>query len=220
MELDGALFSVTLRWWAGGLYALALFLALRLAPWGRLRGERLHVFLGACVCLILLWSLRIQAMEGVYFHFLGVTSVTLIFGWSLAVIASSLALVGVTLNGGAGWNDFVLNALLAGVLPISFTLAVLVLVRSLLPRNFFIYVLVNGFLAGALSALAAAYAAVGLLLASGAHGLPALSEVLLPFFPLMFLPEGFINGWLMTVLVAFRPHWVYSFADEDYINGK
>ena len=220
MELDGALFSVTLRWWAGGLYALALFLALRLAPWGRLRGERLHVFLGACVCLILLWSLRIQVMEGVYFHFLGVTSVTLIFGWSLAVIASSLALVGVTLNGGAGWNDFVLNALLAGVLPISFTLAVLVLVRSLLPRNFFIYVLVNGFLAGALSALAAAYAAVGLLLASGAHGLPALSEVLLPFFPLMFLPEGFINGWLMTVLVAFRPHWVYSFADEDYINGK
>ena len=44
--------------------------------------------------------------------------------------------------------------------------------------------------------------------------------ILLPFFPLMFFPEGFINGWLMTVLVAFRPHWVYSFADEDYINGK
>ena len=59
-----------------------------------------------------------------------------------------------------------------------------------------------------------------LLLASGAQGLPALQAILLPFFPLMFFPEGFINGWLMTVLVAFRPHWVYSFADEDYINGK
>ncbi len=220
MEVDGAQFSATLQWWAGGLYALALFFALRLAPWRRLRGERLHVFLGACVCLLLLWSLRIQAMDGVYFHFLGVTSVTLIFGWSLAVVATSLALVGVILNGAAEWNDFAFNALLAGVLPITLTQVVLVLVRSLLPRNFFIYVLVNGFLTGALSALAAAYAVVGLLLASGAQGLPALQAILLPFFPLMFFPEGFINGWLMTVLVAFRPHWVYSFADEDYINGK
>lgn len=220
MEIDGALFSATLRWWVGALYALALLYALRLAPWRLLRGERLHVFLGACVVLTLLWSLRIEAMAGVHFHFLGVTSTTLTFGWSLAVIASSLALLGVILNGGAQWNDFVLNALVAGVLPITLTQVVLVLVRSLLPRNFFIYVLVNGFLTGALGASAAAYVAVGLLVAAGAHGLPALSEVLLPFFPLMFLPEGFINGWLMTVLVAFRPQWVYSFADEHYIHGK
>lgn len=220
MEVDGSLFSATLRWWAGALYALALYYALRLAPWRLLRGERLHVFLGACVCLVLLWSLRIPAMEGVHFHFLGVTSMTLIFGWSLAVIGSSLALLGVILNRAAEWNDFVLNILLAAVLPISLSQVALVLVRSLLPRNFFIYVLVNGFLTGALGALVAAYAAVGLLLASGAHELPVLSEVLLPFFPLMFFPEGFINGWLMTVLVAFRPQWVYSFADEHYINGK
>jgi uncharacterized membrane protein len=36
----------------------------------------------------------------------------------------------------------------------------------------------------------------------------------------MFLPEAFLNGWAMVVLVVFRPHWVYSFSDEQYLKGK
>jgi uncharacterized membrane protein len=36
----------------------------------------------------------------------------------------------------------------------------------------------------------------------------------------MFFPEGMLNGWIMTVLVAFRPDWVSSFDDRLYIHGK
>jgi uncharacterized membrane protein len=47
-----------------------------------------------------------------------------------------------------------------------------------------------------------------------------LQESVLPFFPLMFLPEAMLNGWIMVILVAFRPEWVYSFSDEQYLKGK
>jgi uncharacterized membrane protein len=30
----------------------------------------------------------------------------------------------------------------------------------------------------------------------------------------MFLP-AILNGWLLAVLVAFKPQWVYSFSDEQ-----
>ena len=47
-----------------------------------------------------------------------------------------------------------------------------------------------------------------------------MTSTFMPFFPLMFFPEGMLNGWIMTVLVAFRPHWVSSFDDRLYIHGK
>jgi len=221
MELAGELFSPTLRWWAGALYALALYYALRLAPWRRLRdSEQLHVFLGACVSLIVLWSMRIEAVPGLQFHMLGVTTLTLMFGWSLALLGASLALLAVTLNGAASWDGLVLSAFTLALLPITLTQVLLVLVRSLLPKNFFIYVLVNAFLTGGLVALVSGYAAIGLLLWSGSHDLAGLRETVLPFFPLMFLPEGLLNGWIITVLAALRPHWLSSFDDDLYIRGK
>jgi uncharacterized membrane protein len=36
----------------------------------------------------------------------------------------------------------------------------------------------------------------------------------------MPLAEAILNGWLPTVLVAFKPRWVYSFSDDQYIRGK
>ncbi len=36
----------------------------------------------------------------------------------------------------------------------------------------------------------------------------------------MFLPEAILNGWITVIMVAFRPNWVGSFSDEQYIKGK
>jgi len=185
MELNGALFSSNFTWLFGGLYAFALVVALRLAPWRRLLdSEQLHVFLGTVVCLILLWHIRATVNPGLDFHLLGVTVVTLMLGWSFGVIATSLALVGVIVNAGGGWDAFVLNAVTTGVVPVTLTQVLLVLIRSFLPKHFFVYVLGNG------------------------------------FFPLMFLPEAMVNGWLTVIMIAFRPQWVWSFSDEQYIKGK
>ncbi len=221
MEVEGALFPGFLHGVLALLYLLALWAALRMAPWSRVvDGERLHVFLGSVVALVLLWHVRASVQPGLSFHLLGVTALTLMFGWSLAVIASSLALVGVTLNTGYGWDSFLINALITGVLPATISQVALVLIRWYLPKQFFVYVLVNGFLTAGLAGVVSGYLVTGLLVLSGAYSFAQLNETFLPFFPLMFLPEAVLNGWILTVLVLYRPAWVYSFSDEQYLNGK
>ena len=221
MTIDGALFTPFALWTLNVLFGLALVVALRLAPWRKFRdSEQIHVFLGATVALLLLWHMEAQVQPGLSFHLLGVTAITLMFGWSLAVIAVTLVLLGVTLNSGTGWEGFALNALVGGVVPITLTQALLILIRWYLPKHFFVYVLVNGFLTAGFVGVASGYLAAWLLVASGAYSFAELDQTVLPFFPLMFLPEAMLNGWLLAVLVAFKPQWVYSFSDEQYLRGK
>ena len=221
MELNGSLFSSTFLGVFSGVYVFALYQALRLAPWKRLgNGEQLHVFLGSVVCLVLLWHMRADVTPGLAFHLLGVTALTLMFGWALGVIGSSLALIGVTLNAGSGWDAFTVNALITGVWPVTLTQVLLVLVRHYLPKQFFVYVLVNGFLTAGLVGIVSGYQVIWMLVWSGAYTLVQLDQTFLPFFPLMFLPEAMLNGWIVAALVVFRPGWVGSFSDELYLKGK
>ncbi|MGE5154398.1 MAG: energy-coupling factor ABC transporter permease [Bdellovibrio bacteriovorus] len=220
MTIDGALFTPFALWMLNILFGLALLAALRIAPWRKFRSsEQIHVFLGTTVALLLLWHMETQVQPGLSFHLLGVTAITLMFGWSLAVISVTLVLLGVTLNGG-GWEGFALNALVSGVVPITLTQALLILIRWYLPKHFFVYVLVNGFLTAGFVGVASGYLAAWLLVASGAYSFAELDQTVLPFFPLMFLPEAMLNGWLLAVLVAFKPQWVYSFSDDQYLKGK
>ncbi|NEX21277.1 molecular chaperone DnaJ [Thiorhodococcus mannitoliphagus] len=221
MTIDAGLLSPLLLWVLIALFALSFLLALRLAPWRKLKEpEQANVFFGASVALLLLWHLETQVQPGLSYHLLGVTAVTLMFGWSLAVVSATLALAGVTLNTGGAWKDFAVNAFLAGVVPITLTQFALILIRWYLPKQFFVYVLINGFVTAGLVAACAAYLAIALLVMSGAYSFAEMGEKVIPFFPLMFMPEAFLNGWAMVVLVAFKPGWVYSFSDEQYLKGK
>ncbi|MCU7905312.1 MAG: energy-coupling factor ABC transporter permease [Candidatus Thiodiazotropha sp. (ex Epidulcina cf. delphinae)] len=221
MELDGGLFSATLLWWLAGLCVVVVLYALRLAPWRRLTKKgQLHVFLGAVVALIALWHMRGQLQPGLSFHLLGVTAITLMFGWSMAIIIASLALFAVSLNAGYGWQGYVVSFLTVVLVPITLSQCSLVLVRSWLPRHFFVYVLGNGFFTAWLVGYAGGYLAMRLLAYSGAYSLAELQMTIMPFFPLMFFPEALVNGWIITLMVVFFPAWVHSFSDEQYIHGK
>ncbi|MCG7897044.1 MAG: energy-coupling factor ABC transporter permease [Candidatus Thiodiazotropha lotti] len=221
MELDGGLFSTPLLFWLAGLCGAVLIAALKLATWQRLTQQNLiHVFLGAIVCLIALWHMRGQIQPGLSFHLLGVTVITLMFGWSLAILAASIALFAVSMNAGYGWEGYVVSFLTVVLVPITLSQIALVLVRSWLPRQFFIYVLGNGFFTAWLVGYISGYLAMQLLVLSGAYTMAELQVTIIPFFPLMFFPEALINGWVITMLVVFFPAWVYSFSDEQYLHGK
>jgi uncharacterized membrane protein len=221
MTVDSSLFPPLLTWLMTLLYGLALISALRMAPWSRLgNAEQLNVYLGTTVALLLLWHMHADMLPGLSYHLLGLTAVTLMFGWSLAVIAASLALAGLCINNGSGWDGFLVNAVVAGVVPITLTQILLILIRWYLPKQFFVYVLVNGFLTGGFVGVTCGYLVTWLLVSSGAYSFAELSDRVLPYFPLMFLPEAFLNGWALAVLVVFRPLWVYSFSDEQYLSGK
>ena len=221
MQISGVFFST------GGLVAgalasgAALAYAVRLAPWRRLlHRDQSNVYFGALVGLLVLWLLRTEVADGFVFHLSAVTTLTLLFGWSLAVIGGVVVLLGITIAGLSDWPGFPINVLVEVVLPVTLTQFLLVIVRSTLPKHFFVYVFVNAFLAGGVVATISAYFAATLLAVSGAYSWAEMQSTFVPFFPLMFFPEAFLNGWAMTLLVVFKPHWVGSFRDEEYLRGK
>lgn len=221
MEIDGGLFSTTLLFWQGGLFVVTLATALRLAPWRRLADSRqLHVFLGAVVALIGLWHMRGQLQPGLSFHLLGVTAITLMFGWSMAIMAAALALAAVSFNAGYGWAGYLVSYPVVVLVPITLSQLSLLLARRWLPRHFFVYVLGNGFVTAWLVGYASGHLAMQLLSLSGAYTLAKLNLTIMPFFPLMFFPEALVNGWIITILVLYYPSWVHTFSDEQYIHGK
>ena len=221
MEFSGELFPTSWLWFFAALYAWLLGQAIRWADWKRLANQdQLNVFLGAVVCVLLLWTMRTEVQPGFSWHLSGMVALTLMFGWSLAIIAGSLALFATTLVGLNDWTGLMPSTLVFIVLPATLTQVVLGLARAYLPKHYFIYVFINAFLAGGLVAVLVAFVATGLLLSSGAYSLQSLSDSYLLFLPLMFFPEAVLNGWLISIMVGFKPHWVGSFRDEEYLHGK
>jgi uncharacterized membrane protein len=221
MEFSGGLFPASWLWLFGGLYAWLLSRAVRWADWSRLRqADQQHVFLGAVVCVLVLWSLRTEIQPGLTWHLSAMVTLTLMFGWSLAVVAGSLALTLATLFGLNDWAGFLPTALVFIMLPAALTQLLLGLARAYLPKHYFVYVFVNAFFAGGLIALVLALTATGMLLTADAYSWQKLSDNYLLFLPLMFFPEAVLNGWMISIMVGFKPDWVGSFRDEEYLHGK
>ena len=221
MELDGQFFSSLYLWVTGVLAIAGLFMAVRIAPWRRLQNkEQLHVFMGSCVALMVMWTLRTEVFQGVEFHLIFLTTLTLMFGWSLAVIGGAIVLLGVTIAGFATWSGFFLNIITVVLLPVTFTQVALVLIRSWFPKHFFIYIYLNAFLSGGISILLSGVLASLMLASTGLAGFSTLWNTYLVYFPLMSFPEAVLNGWFMTLLVGYKPQWVSSFRDEEYLQGK
>lgn len=221
MEFAANLFSPGSLWVMSALDAPFLMLALWFAPWRRLADSgQSNGYFATLVALMLLWGMRTEVITGLQYHLLGITSLTLMFGWSLGLIGSVLALLGVTLAGWSEWSALPFSILTVGLVPVSLTFIIMLVVRAYLPKHFFVFAFVNAFVTGGLVGLICGYVSAGVLVMSGAHALDRLWESVMPFFPIMFFPEAVFNGWIMTLLVVFKPDWVYSFSDEEYLAGK
>ncbi|MCB1876177.1 MAG: energy-coupling factor ABC transporter permease [Chromatiales bacterium] len=222
MDFPNDMFSGPWLAFSFGIFAVLLLGALVTAPWHKVRGdnEALHVYLATCVFTLMLWAIKAGITPGLNFHLLGVTTLTLMFGWQFAFLAVCLVLVGITLNGGAGWEAFAFNALVMGAVPIAVTQILLYLAQTRLPHNFFIYIFINAFLGAGLAGVVMGSVAASLMVAGDVHSLSRISYEFLPFFPLLFFSEALFNGMMMTLLVGLRPQWVASFDDETYIKGK
>lgn len=221
MEIQGENFTGSMLLLLGLLALILLLIAIKTASWRRLADRsQLNAFLGSCVVLMILWSLRAEVFHGVEFHLLFMTTLTLMFSWSLAVIGGFIVLLGTVLAGLSSWTGLPVNFLVAVVLPASFTYLFLILIRHWFPKHFFIYIYLNAFLVGGVSIVLASISSAMLMSTLGYADFSELWDTYLSYFPLMLFPEAVLNGWFMTLLVCYRPEWVTTFRDREYLQDK
>lgn len=208
-------------WLAGFLYLIALFSALLTSPWQRFkRPESIHIFMGSCVALLVLWHITTTTFPGLNYHYLGATLLVLMFGWQLAFVAFSLVFLGMTFGGNSDWQSLPLNILLGGGVPIMISQVIFRLVDRYLPNHFMIYVFLNAFFGAAIALLCMILTASLILVLGDVYTYEYLQKEYFPFIPLMLFPEAFITGMLVSIIVAMTPGWMCTFDDERYLKGK
>jgi uncharacterized membrane protein len=218
MQLDAELLSVPAKIvaLAGALPACAA--AAAGAPWRSWlgRSDRQHAYLGGLVLLLVIWSLRAGVTPGLTLQFLLVSTLTLMHGWSLAVVGIGVVLGadGLQHGGLAAWPA---NLLCFGIVPATTTALIHRLVAARLPHNYFVYFFGTVF-AGSLAAFAlASLARLALLWLAGSLPRAQLGDEYLVLLPMMGLAEAFLNGLVMAVAVVYAPDWVRSFDDRRYL---
>ena len=199
-------------WMAWLIWALAIITAILTAPWRAMKiPQRQHLFFASLLGLMLLWRLEAGIAPGLGFHFLAVTTLVLMFGWSLAVIGASLVEIALIWGVESGIEALALNALLIVVLPATVTALVYRGVMRYLPHDPFAYMFVCAFFGGVLAAVATVFLRVGILAFGETYSYARMAAEYLPFLPLYAFPEGVINGMIVTVMVVLRPEWLRTF---------
>ena len=218
MNFSTDILSQNLLFVAGIFFGLFLILAFVRAPWYRLKNAAdANILFAATIILWLFWRASAGVTPGMEYHLIMATTVTLMFGWAFAFIAVAIAQLILTLEGQAAWSGYALNVLVNGGIPVLLTHYLYTWVYNKLPRHFFIYIFVVAFAGSALTMLFSRLAGLGILLTTGSYTMQELGDD--PWFIIVMLfPEGFLNGMLMTILVVYRPEWVSSFDDREYLN--
>jgi uncharacterized membrane protein len=218
MNFPEGLFSSS--WTFGAFVPLVLvwLWCLVTAPWRRLADStQLNVWLGAIVALMLFWSMKAGAQPGLNLHLLGATAFTLMVGRQLAIIGFSVVMAAVTFNGGAGWDAYALNVLVAAVFPCLVADMLLRIVERYLPPNFFCFIFCAAFFGAAIAVVSSGLLATLVLWLAGVYSAEKLFSDYFPYFALLGFAEAWLNGAAITLMVVYYPQWVGSFDDRRYL---
>ncbi|MBY4676242.1 energy-coupling factor ABC transporter permease [Marinobacterium arenosum] len=222
MSISEGLLTGPWLWLIHLLYLLALGAAVWRAPWRVLADNRRlqHLLFGATVLLMMMWWMRAGISPGLSIHFVGMTAMTLMFGWDLAILAASLALLGMTLTGKESWDGFTVNGLCSVVLPALVSYGIYRWVEWKLPKNFFIYLFLCAFIGGGIAGASAGLSSSLLLWLADVYSWAKIEHEYIRYLPLIMFPEGLMNGILMTGMMVFYPDWVRTFNAKAYIDDQ
>lgn len=187
--------------------------------WTKFKAEKSfqHLTYFASFALFLLWLAQAGVTEGLPIHFLGLTTLTMMFGWRCAFVITIPVTFALAVVGKLTFFNIPEYLLLSSLLPILVSYALFALSYHYLPRNIFVFIFVAGFLNGGLtgSLHLAINTAYQLLL--GQHDWQVIRDNYLIFVPLLAFPEGLLNGMAVAILSVFKPEWLRVFSDKDYI---
>ena len=208
-------------WLGAGVYAGALLWAAWRAPWLEVLSDsrRQHLLFGTVLGVFLLWLVRRDFDSGVSFHFIGMTVVTLLLDWPLALLGGLLAQIGLIAIGRQDLLALGVNGVLLVLLPVLITEGCALLVERAQPRNLFVYIFCCGFFPAAFAALCCLLAGLGVLALDGRFAMPPWLDDFIGYLWLVSFPEAFINGTLVAALVVFCPDWLETFNRTRYLQA-
>ncbi len=212
----------------GMLSSLGLLWALWNAPWRELFRvpHRQHLWYFAIIFLALFWLLNVKVSGVFALHPLFIASLTLVFGWSLAVIGGAMALLLWHLMAHvlsfyeiSLWANFLADHLLSVVIPATVSFLVMRRVGTLKYKNIFHYIFGVSFFGSAAGIIT--MCGFTLLLFYGFAAETQWDVLYQNKIYVLFLviPEAAINGIVMTVFVVLTPDIVKTYDDRVYLDN-
>lgn len=200
------------------LFVVILAHALRSVDWQSFRKDQAlqHSFFGAAVVLGFLWHLRAGISPGLAIHVFGITVITLMLGWALAVLSGSLALVITVITGREPLLMFAANGLITVMVPAIVSYRIMLWERRKDFRNFFAYIFFCGFFGSGIAVAVAGLTMCLMLWTSGVYSFGELVHEYLRYLPLFMIPEGFANGAFVTGLMVFHPDRLTTLDQRRY----
>lgn len=203
----------------GSLFLVVLLMgwaAIRL-PWRGLSALPVNAWMASAVLVMALWMMRGGLKPGLSFHILGMGVLSLMMGPTLVMLLVPMMMLILVWGGVLDEKAWAVNVLVSVMIPVLLMQAGLSLSRRYLPHHLFVYVFVNAFLCGGLTMFVSAGA--GVLLLGGVHAYEwdYLVNEALPYYFLFSWAEAFLSGLMVVVLVVYRPHWIFTFDDKDYL---
>lgn len=218
MNISISLLAIGQVWFFNLLLIPLLYLTLKKIKWRSLIDDSglQHRFFAATLVLFIIWQINISLNLDVAIHFLGVTTLSLMFGWPLALLAALIAQSGFLFFGQGQLDSFALNYFVNAVAPIAFTWRLHLWIESKKPQNPFAFIMGAGFLSCLLSSTLVAMLAGIMLYLGGTFvfGLELLDYI--SYLPLFIFPEAVVNCMFISGFSILQPHWVQAFNDERY----
>jgi uncharacterized membrane protein len=186
-----------------------------------------NIFISCILLLALAWNIRahlpnsnIDNFIDLSFHFFGASLLVALFGfWSAITLLFIVALIGVFSISG-DLVEATRHYVMVSVVPALFAYGVIKAVQKFLPKHLFILILGNGYLAAFISTFLTGLLIFGLQQVFDITSF-GTSDPLGWFLGLLVLSfmEGSLSGMLLAILLVYRPQWVSTYREEQYMNA-
>ena len=222
MNLPAQLFASDWLWLTNFLFGFFLMHALRHAPWRVLldNSAMVNALVGLLFGTFLMWQFNAGIRPGFNFHILGSTLFVLMFGWQIATTALTLVMLATWLRMDIGLVTLGLNGLIMIGVPVMFTEGLLRFSKRHLPKNLFLFVLLNGFVCAGFSIAINVMATTFTLLILSHYTWAQIQYHYLIPTPILMFTEAFATGMMITAFTVAQPNAMMNFSVEEYLTGK
>lgn len=177
-----------------------------------------HLVFASAVFLTLLWSIRAGIQPGLELFFLGITTLVLCHGWRIAIWIALIPLLLLSIFGTLSWADGGVFALTTFIIPALFSYAIFYWSYHYLNRHLFIYIFVAGFLNAALTISLKILLTSGWFYLAGHYSWQIIYQNYTQLALLIWFGEALLNGMAITLMAVYRPHWLRTFYDNEYLS--